>query len=58
MIQTVFPPSEQAIQAFCDRWQITGLDRSVSILCDDFRLNSDFFFAIVVLKAFGSFDNI
>lgn len=41
MIQTVFPLPEQAIQAFCDRWQIIELALFGSILRDDFRPDSD-----------------
>jgi hypothetical protein len=41
MIQAVFPLSEQTIQAFCDRWQITELALFGSILRDDFCPDSD-----------------
>jgi len=40
MIQTALPLPEQAIQAFCDRWQITELALFGSILRDDFRPDS------------------
>jgi predicted nucleotidyltransferase len=41
MTQTTLPLPEPAIQAFCDRWQITELALFGSILRDDFRPDSD-----------------
>lgn|GEM_PF-2506520 len=40
MIQTTLSLPEQAIRAFCDRWQITELALFGSILRDDFRPDS------------------
>ena len=53
MIQTALPLPEQAIQAFCDRWQVTKLALFGSILRDGFRPDSD----IDILVTFASESN-